>query len=91
MVVMDFLQIYKIGKELGLSRKEINTNLLFKNRYQFILGIILIILLSVFFVLFYNIAIMLYANRPDSTYPSGTLYSSVRLKDFKNKKRSNSI
>ena len=86
MSVMNFLQIYKIGKELGLSHKDISINLLFKNRYQFILGIILLIIFSVFFVLFFNIAIMAYANRPDSIYPSGTLYSSVRLKDFKRKK-----
>ena len=86
MSIIDIFQIYKIGKELGLSRKEISANFEFKDRYPLFLAIILIIFLSVFLVLFWNIGIALYANRPDSIYPSGTLYSSVRLKDFKDKK-----
>ncbi|MFX0038852.1 MAG: hypothetical protein ACFFCY_17035 [Promethearchaeota archaeon] len=85
MSIIDIFQIYKIGKELGLSRKEITTNFVFRDRYPLFLAIMLVIILAVFAVLFWNIAIMLYANRPDSIYPSGTLYSTVRLKDFKDK------
>ena len=86
MVFKDIFQLYKIGKELGLSRKEINSNLFFKNRYPLILALMLIVILSVFAILFWNVALILYAKSNEPIYPSGTKYSSVSLKDFKDKK-----
>ena len=83
MVFNEILKIYKIGKELGLSRKEISTSLFFRNRYPLILSLILLIILTVFAILFWNIAVILYANTPEGVYPRGTLYSTVNLKDFR--------
>jgi hypothetical protein len=79
----NFFQLYKIGKELGLSKKEINKVLFsdyIKNRV--ILLIILIIIFSIggyFFGLFIESTI-------SNTYPSGTKYSTVKIKDFDKKK-----
>lgn len=86
MVFKDIFQLYKIGKELGLSRKEINSNLLFKNRYPLILALMLIVILSVFAILFWNVALILYAKSTEPVYPRGTLYSSISLNDFRDKK-----
>ncbi|MFX1468784.1 MAG: hypothetical protein ACFFB8_08975 [Promethearchaeota archaeon] len=86
MVLKDFYNLYKIGKELGLSHKEINSVLLFKNRYSLILALLLIIILSVFAILFWNVALIIYAKSTEPVYPRGTLYSSIDLKDFKDKK-----
>ncbi|MFX1463978.1 MAG: hypothetical protein ACFFBF_13190 [Promethearchaeota archaeon] len=86
MVFKDFYNLYKIGKELGLSHKEINRTLLFKNRYSLILALLLIIILSVFAILFWNITLILYAKSTEPVYARGTFYSSIDLKDFKDKK-----
>ena len=86
MIFKDIFQLYEIGKELGLSRKEINSTLLFKNRYPLILALILIIFLSVFAIFFWNVALILYARSTEPVYPSGAEYSSISLKDFKDKK-----
>ncbi|NVM36523.1 MAG: hypothetical protein HWN81_13080 [Candidatus Lokiarchaeota archaeon] len=86
MIFNDISQLYKIGKELGLTRKEINSTLLFKNRYPLVLALMLIMFLSVFAILFWNIALILYARSTEPVYPSGTKYSSISIKDFKDKK-----
>ncbi|MCK4370254.1 MAG: hypothetical protein KAV01_00200 [Candidatus Lokiarchaeota archaeon] len=86
MVFKDIFQLYKIGKELGLSRKEINNTLLFKNRYPLVLALMLIVFLSVLAILFWNVALILYAKSTEPVYPRGTLYSSISLKDFRDKK-----
>ncbi len=86
MVLKDIIKLYKIGKELGLTRKEINSVLIFKNRFPLILALMVIIILTVFTVLFWNIALILYMRTTEPVYPEGTLYSSVSLKDFKDKK-----
>jgi len=79
----DFIQLYKIGKELGLTKKEMNTVLFHdKNKNRVILMIIFIILFSIvgyFMVLIIETAI-------SNTYPSGTKYSTVKLKDYDRKK-----
>jgi len=86
MVFKDIFQFYKIGKELGLTKKEINSTLLFKNRYPLILALMLIVILSVFAIFFWNAALILYAKSTEPVYPRGTLYSSINIKDFKDKK-----
>jgi len=86
MVFKDIFQLYKIGKELGLSRKEINSVLLFKNRYPLVIALMLIVILSVLAILFWNVALILYAKSTEPVYPRGTLYSSISLKDFRDKK-----
>ncbi|UCC19797.1 MAG: hypothetical protein JSV62_00535 [Promethearchaeota archaeon] len=82
----EIMQIYNIGKDLGLSRKEINSTLFFKNRFPLIIALMMIIILSVFAIFFWNVALILYGRSIEPVYARGTLYSSISLKDFKDKK-----
>jgi len=79
----DITQLFKIGKGLGLSKKEINNVLFYDNsKNKIILLVIAIIILSIvgyFVVLIIESAI-------HNTYPSGTKYSTVKIKDFDKKK-----
>ena len=86
MFFKEILQIYKIGKELGLSRKEINNTLLFRNHYPLVIALFVLIALMVFAAIFWNVALILYAKSIEPVYPRGTLYSSINIKDFKEKK-----
>jgi hypothetical protein len=86
MIFKDIAQFYKLGKQLGLSKREINNILLFKSKYPLILFLVVIALLSVLAFLFWDIALFLYANSKKPLYPSGTGYSSVKIQDFKMKK-----
>jgi hypothetical protein len=80
------MQLFKIGKELGLTRKEIKSVLFFEKRYPLVLAIVLIIVLTVFAFFFWNVALSLYIQSTEPVYPRGTLYSSISPKDFKDKK-----
>jgi uncharacterized membrane protein len=86
MFIKDIFQFYKIGKDLGLSRKEINSILLYKNRYPLMLAIMLIVIISVFAILFWNVALILYAKSTEPVYPRGAMYSSISIKDFRDKR-----
>ncbi|MFX1371738.1 MAG: hypothetical protein ACFFCE_07745 [Promethearchaeota archaeon] len=86
MVFKNIFQLYKIGKELGLSHKEITNTLFLKNRYPLILTLMLIVILSIFALVFWNVALILYAKTTDPIYPRGTLYSSISIEDFKPRK-----
>ena len=82
-MMKDLIQLHKIGKELGLTKKEINKVLFYdKGKNKVILLIISIIIFSIvgyFIVLFIESTI-------NNTYPSGTKYSTVKIKDFDKKK-----
>ena len=82
-MMKDLIQLHKIGKELGLTKKEINKVLFCDNtKNRVILMIIYIILFSIvgyFIVIIIETAI-------NNTYPSGTKYSTVKIKDFDKKK-----
>ena len=79
----NFFQLYKIGKELGLSKKEINKVFLFDDsRYPLFFKILMIIIS--FFLGIFIIIIGLEASQ--HIYPAGTLYSTVKIKDFDKKK-----
>lgn len=80
------MQLYKIGKGLGLTRKEINSVLFLEKRNHLMLSLMLIIVLAIFMFLFWNVALSLYIKSTESLYPAGTLYSSISLKDFKDRK-----
>jgi len=86
LIFKDIFQLYEIGKELGLSRKEINSTLLFKNQYPLILALMIIIILMFFAFIFWDIALLLYMRTTEPVYTEGTFYSSVSLKEFKDKK-----
>ncbi len=79
----NFFQLYKIGKELGLSKKEINRVFLFDDsRYPLFFKILMIIV----FIFFGIMIIILGIEASRHIYPAGTLYSTVKIKDFKGKK-----
>jgi len=74
--------LYKIGEGLGLSRKEINKVFLFDNsRHSLLYKILLIIAVSFLGFLIVLVGIEISKH----IYPAGTLYSTVRVNDFKKK------
>ena len=78
-----FFQLYKIGKELGLSKKEINRVFLFDDsRYPLFYKILIIIV----FIFLGILVVTLGIEASRHIYPAGTLYSTVKIKDFKAKK-----
>jgi len=80
--------LVKIGKELGLSKKEISKVLLFNNTKNPILYTILMIVAIIFSgIIIVFIVIVVSRN----IYPAGALYSTVKTKDFKAKKKSKVI
>ena len=80
----DFFQLYQIGKELGLNKKEIKSVFLFDNSKHYILyTILLIVSIVAFGILMIILGIQSYKN----TYPSGSYYSTVKKKDFKRRRR----
>ena len=79
----DFIQLYKIGKELGLSKKEVNKVLFYDNVKKSV--ILLIILIIMFSIVGYFIGLFI-ESTISNTYPSGTKYSTVKIKDFDKKK-----
>ena len=76
-------QLNKIGKELGLSKKEINKVFLFDNSRYPLLFKILLIIISIFLSVF---IIILGIEASRHIYPAGALYSTVKIEDFKDKK-----
>ncbi len=82
----NFFQLVKIGKELGLSKKEINRVLLFGNSKYSILYILLIIATFIVVGIVIMILGILGIQASRDVYPAGTLYSTVKIKDFKEKK-----
>jgi len=79
----NFFKLNKIGKELGLSKKEINSVFLFDDsKYPFLFKILMIII----FIFFGVFIIILVIEASRHIYPAGTLYSTVKIKDFKAKK-----
>ena len=79
----NFFQLYKIGKELGLSKKEINRVFLFDDSRN---PLFLKILMIIVFIFFGIMIIILGIEASRHIYPAGTLYSTVKIKDFKSKK-----
>lgn len=83
-MIDDIIRLYKIGKELGLSKKEINNILFYKNHKPIANSILFwIIFLVILIVTFFTLSIVsLNVDFNNSTYPSGTKYSTVKIKDF---------
>ncbi len=82
-MMKDLIQLYEIGKELGLSKKEMNTVLFHNNNKNRVIFLIIFIILfsSVGYLLVFIIETAI-----SNTYPSGTRYSTVKLKDYYRKK-----
>ncbi len=82
-MIRDIIQLFKIGKELGLSKKEINKVLIFDNSKHTLLFISLLVLSFIFFGIIIIILLEIEASR--NTYGAGSYYSTVMEKDFKGK------
>ena len=86
----ELFQLYKIGRELGLAKKEIDKVFLYDNfKDKYLGGFILIIIIT--FIGFLIIIASLftvsnYIPPSNNTYQTGTLYSTAKIKDFKSKK-----
>ena len=85
----EILQFYRLGKELGLTKKDLD-KIFFSNSYKdrSLGGLILIIFIVfiVFLIILTNfIPVNLYIPQ-NNTYTEGTLYSTVRIKDFNKQK-----
>ena len=77
------INLHKIGKELGLTKKEINKVLFYdkdKNK------VILLIISIIFFSIIGYFIVLIIESAIHNTYPSGTKYSTVKIKDFNKKK-----
>lgn len=82
----NIIKMYRIGKELGLTRREIKKILLFDNSKHPIFYNLLIIIALVLLLIFsiYSIrTILAYVFR--NTYARGTMYSTINIKDFQNR------
>ena len=91
-MIGDIIKFYEVGKELGLTKKEINQIMIFnnsKNPYLWrllLIAVMLLIILGLFnFLLFISVNVNGNGNVNGNVYPSGTLYSTVKLNDFKKK------
>ena len=82
-MMKDIIQLFKIGKELGLSKKEINKVLIFGNIKHTLLYKSLLII-SFIFIGIMIIILGIEASR--NTYAAGSYYSTIRIKDFNEKK-----
>ena len=79
-----FIQLYKIGRDLGLSSKDINKTLFsLESKQKDIFKIIIFL-----FIIFFSISIFILGiNIIESTYPTGTGYSTVNIRDLDRRKR----
>jgi len=84
----ELIKIIEIGKELGLTKKEIIQIMIFdNNKYAYIWRILLIVFMLLIIIGWINSLVFLTQKINESVYPSGTLYSTVKNKDFKKKFR----
>ena len=79
----DLIRLHKIGNELGLTKKEINKVLFYDNSKK---NIILLIIAIIFFSIVGYFIVLIIESAIHNTYPSGTKYSTVKIKDFDKKK-----
>ncbi len=88
--MIQFYKIYKIGKEMGLNRKDINQILISERKSSILYSSLLILVIALVGFFFFFIVIFGFwassGSTSDSNYPSGSLYSTVKTRDFKNKK-----
>ena len=88
--MIQFYKIYKIGKEMGLNKKDINQILISERKSSILYSSLLILVIAlVGFFIFFSVIFGFWASSgstSDSNYPSGSLYSTVKTRDFKNKK-----
>ena len=81
-IFKEFIQIFHIGKDLGLKKKEIQKILIFDNSKHHNLNLFLLILAI---VVFGGLLLLIVGELARNIYPSGILYSTVNTKDFGSK------
>lgn len=86
MLFKNFIQFYEIGKDLGLSRKEINQIFIFQKKIPLSIGLLIILVVSILTFFFWNIIVLIYLENSGAVYAQGTKYSSIGINDFENKK-----
>lgn len=91
-MIGDIIRLYRIGRELGLTKKELNRILLFDDTkrpkvYTLLLFLILFLILIV--SIFSTFTIQSYVAK--NTYARGTLYSTIQIKDFKKESKNRII
>lgn len=82
----DLLQFYKIGKGLGLTKKEINQIFFFQKKIPLSIGLLVILIVSILTFFLWNIIVLIYIQNSGTVYAEGTFYGSVSINDFKKKK-----
>ncbi|MFX1495871.1 MAG: hypothetical protein ACFFBZ_16425 [Promethearchaeota archaeon] len=87
-MIGDLIRLYRIGRELGLTKKEINRILLVDDTkrpkgYTLLLFLVLFLGLIVSIVIAFTL--LNYVGK--NTYPTGTRYSTVQINDFKKKRK----
>ncbi|MBA7553537.1 hypothetical protein ES705_46130 [subsurface metagenome] len=84
----EIIQFYQIGRSLGINKNEINRVFLsYSGRYKIMKLFCYAIIIIAFFCIFIFSLFMIISNPAEPTYPSNSFYSSVKVKDFKNKSR----
>lgn len=78
----ELLKFTEISKELGLSKTEISHVFLFEGKHSVLYKLLLILFLVAISVVV--VVAIIFISR--AVYPSGALYSTVKINDFKKKK-----
>jgi len=87
-VVEKAIQFHEIGKSLGLHKKEINKDFQsYLGEYKSVIIFCLAVIIIAFFGIFIFSLFIIVINPFDPTYPSNALYSTVKVKDFKDKSK----
>ncbi len=82
------IQFHEIGKSLGLHKKEINKVFQsYLGEYKSVIIFCLAVIIIAFFAIFIFSLFIIINNPFDATYPSNALYSTVKVKDFKDKSK----
>ena len=88
-MIADILKFYEIGKKIGLTKKEITQIMIFDNsKYAYLWRFLLILFILLIAIGWYNSLVFLTQKINENVYPTGALYSTVKLKDIKKKLKS---
>jgi len=85
-MIVDIIKFYEVGKELGLTKKEIIQILIFDDsKYAYLWRFLLILFMLLIIFGWFNSVIFLTRKINENVYPTGTMYSTVKHKDFRKK------
>lgn len=85
-MIVDIIKFYEVGKQIGLTKKEIIQILIFDNsKHTWLWRFLLILFMLLIIIGWFNSLIFLTRKINENVYPTGTMYSTVKIKDFKKK------